>query len=46
MKDRVPSRDVLIGSGGAATVVADGLRAIAFMCAGVSTFPFMNAAVK
>jgi drug/metabolite transporter (DMT)-like permease len=27
-------------------VVADALRAIAFMCAGVSTFPFMNAAVK
>ena len=24
----------------------DSLRAIAFMCAGVSTFPFMNAAVK
>jgi drug/metabolite transporter (DMT)-like permease len=26
--------------------MADALRAIAFMCAGVSTFPFMNAAVK
>jgi drug/metabolite transporter (DMT)-like permease len=28
------------------TAVADALRAIGFMCAGVSTFPFMNAAVK
>jgi drug/metabolite transporter (DMT)-like permease len=27
-------------------VVADALRAVVFMCAGVSTFPFMNAAVK
>jgi drug/metabolite transporter (DMT)-like permease len=26
--------------------VSDALRAIGFMCAGVSTFPFMNAAVK
>jgi drug/metabolite transporter (DMT)-like permease len=30
----------------AGAAVADALRAIAFMCAGVSTFPFMNAAVK
>jgi drug/metabolite transporter (DMT)-like permease len=27
-------------------MAADAVRAIAFMCAGVSTFPFMNAAVK
>ena len=29
-----------------ADISASGLRAIALMCAGVSTFPFMNAAVK
>ena len=31
---------------GARSGAADALRAIALMCAGVSTFPFMNAAVK
>jgi drug/metabolite transporter (DMT)-like permease len=35
-----------VSTGSGPPAATDGLRAIAFMCAGVSTFPFMNTAVK
>ncbi len=57
MRQRPPSPVPPVGAEGAKAIdlpvpvfgsltAADGLRAVAFMCAGVSTFPFMNAAVK
>jgi drug/metabolite transporter (DMT)-like permease len=44
----VPPPDVQtsVSTGNGPPTATDGLRAIAFMCAGVSTFPFMNTAVK
>ncbi len=46
MKQRVPPPEDGQPIPTAGTSAADGLRAIAFMCAGVCTFPFMNTAVK